>query len=110
MARTQAVYYRARDRSEPVNEFIEALDERKQAALDLQIDRLNDHPSFRAAASVSALKRTSLLPRSAGRTSSREWMRIGVNRPVPQGTMRHNRLRNNAKVQKSHPTPNVGEQ
>jgi len=42
MARTQAVYYRADDGSEPVNEFIDALEVRKQAAVDLQIDRLND--------------------------------------------------------------------
>ncbi len=44
MPRTQAVYYRASDGSEPVNEFIDQLDARKQAALDLQIDRLNDQP------------------------------------------------------------------
>ena len=38
----QAVYYRAPDGSEPVDEFIERLaDARKQAALDNQIDRLN---------------------------------------------------------------------
>jgi phage-related protein len=42
MPRTQAVYYRASDGSEPVNEFIDQLDARKQAALDLQSDRLND--------------------------------------------------------------------
>jgi phage-related protein len=41
MSRTQAVYYRAADGAEPVNEFIERLDARKQATLDLQIDRLN---------------------------------------------------------------------
>jgi phage-related protein len=40
--RTQAVYYRAPDGSEPVNDFIDALDARKQPTLDLQIDRLND--------------------------------------------------------------------
>jgi len=44
MPRTQAVYYRAPDGSEPVNDFIDELDERKQAVLDLQIDRLNDQP------------------------------------------------------------------
>jgi phage-related protein len=42
MPRTQAVYYRAPDGSEPVDEFIDRLDERKQPTLDLQIDRLND--------------------------------------------------------------------
>jgi phage-related protein len=44
MPRTQAVYYRAQDGAESVNDFIEELDERKQAALDLQVDRLNDQP------------------------------------------------------------------
>jgi hypothetical protein len=44
MPRTQAVYYRAPDGSEPVDEFIDRLDERKQPTLDLQIDRLNDRP------------------------------------------------------------------
>jgi phage-related protein len=38
----QAVYYRAADGSEPVDEFIEALrDPGRQAALDNQLDRLN---------------------------------------------------------------------
>ena len=38
----QAVYYRAPDGSQPVDEFIEALrDPGKQAALDNQIERLN---------------------------------------------------------------------
>jgi phage-related protein len=42
MAGLQAVYYRAPDGSEPVDEFIESLaDARKQAALDNQIERLN---------------------------------------------------------------------
>jgi phage-related protein len=42
MAGMQAVYYRAPDGSEPVDEFIERLaDPRRQAALDNQIDRLN---------------------------------------------------------------------
>jgi len=42
MARLQAVFYRARDGSEPVDEFIEALgDPDRQAAIDFQIDRLN---------------------------------------------------------------------
>jgi phage-related protein len=44
MPGTQAVYYRAPDGSEPVNEFIDQLDERKQPTIDLQIDRLNDRP------------------------------------------------------------------
>jgi phage-related protein len=44
MPRTQAVYYRVPDGSEPVNDFLDQLDERKQATLDLQIDRLNDRP------------------------------------------------------------------
>jgi hypothetical protein len=38
----QAVYYRAADGTEPVDEFIESLgNPEKQAALDNQIDRLN---------------------------------------------------------------------
>jgi phage-related protein len=42
MAQLQAVFYRASDGSEPVDEFIEALgDADRQAALDFQIDRLN---------------------------------------------------------------------
>jgi putative component of toxin-antitoxin plasmid stabilization module len=42
MARMQAVYYRAADGSEPVDEFVEQLaDAQKQVALDNQIDRLN---------------------------------------------------------------------
>jgi len=45
MPRTQAVYYRAPDGSEPVDEFIDRLDERKQPTIDLQIDRLNDQPT-----------------------------------------------------------------
>ncbi|HTU80422.1 MAG TPA: type II toxin-antitoxin system RelE/ParE family toxin, partial [Solirubrobacteraceae bacterium] len=44
MARTSAVYYRREDGSEPVDEFIDRLDERKQPTIDLQIDRLNDRP------------------------------------------------------------------
>jgi phage-related protein len=44
MARTQCVYYRALDGSEPVDDFIEGLDERAQPTIDLQIDRLNDRP------------------------------------------------------------------
>jgi phage-related protein len=44
MARTSAVYYRREDGSEPVDEFIDQLDERKQPTIDLQIDRLNDRP------------------------------------------------------------------
>jgi phage-related protein len=42
MPRLQAVFYRASDGSEPVDEFIESLrDPDKQAAIDNQIDRLN---------------------------------------------------------------------
>jgi phage-related protein len=37
----QAVYYRAADGSEPVNEFIDSLTIKRQVALDNQIDRLN---------------------------------------------------------------------
>jgi phage-related protein len=44
MARTQAVYYRASNGSEPVDDFIDGLEPRKQATIDLQIDRLNDQP------------------------------------------------------------------
>ena len=41
MARLQAIFYRAPDGSEPVDEFIETLDSKRQAAIDFQIDRLN---------------------------------------------------------------------
>lgn len=41
MARLQAIFYRAPDGSEPVDEFIETLDSSRQAAIDFQIDRLN---------------------------------------------------------------------
>ena len=41
MARLQAVYYRAPDGSEPVNDFIDALSPKRQVSLDNQIDRLN---------------------------------------------------------------------
>jgi Domain of unknown function (DUF1989) len=42
MARMQAVYYRAADGSEPVDEFVEQLaDAQKQVAIHNQIDRLN---------------------------------------------------------------------
>jgi phage-related protein len=41
VATFQAVYYRARDGSEPVNEFIDRLNAKRQVALDNQIDRLN---------------------------------------------------------------------
>lgn len=44
MPRTQTVYYRALDGSEPVDAFIDGLGERKQPTIDLQIDRLNDRP------------------------------------------------------------------
>lgn len=39
--RFQAVYYRAADGSQPVDDFIEALEPRAQAVLDQQIERLN---------------------------------------------------------------------
>lgn len=38
----QAVYYRAPDGTEPVLEFIESLDAKRQAALIRQLDRLNE--------------------------------------------------------------------
>jgi phage-related protein len=41
MAKLQGVYYRAADGSEPVGDFIDALDVKRQVALDNQIDRLN---------------------------------------------------------------------
>ncbi|MGH9267138.1 MAG: type II toxin-antitoxin system RelE/ParE family toxin [Acidimicrobiales bacterium] len=41
MTNLQAVYYRDRHGHEPVREFIDALDEHEQAALDNQIDRVN---------------------------------------------------------------------
>lgn len=41
MTNFQAVYYRDRDGGEPVREFVEALPEEEQAAIDHQIDRLN---------------------------------------------------------------------
>jgi phage-related protein len=41
MASTVAVYYRDSAGSEPVNDFIDSLDTRRQVALDNQIDRLN---------------------------------------------------------------------
>ena len=41
MAALRAVYYRARDGSEPVNVFIDRLNSKRQVALDNQIDRLN---------------------------------------------------------------------
>jgi phage-related protein len=37
----QAVYYRAPDGSEPVNQFIDRLSVKRQVALDNQIERLN---------------------------------------------------------------------
>jgi phage-related protein len=45
VSRTQAVYYRAADGSEPVSDFVAGLDERMQPTIDLQIDRLNDQPT-----------------------------------------------------------------
>lgn len=41
MARLQAVYYRAPDGSEPVNDFLDGLSVKRQVVLDNQIDRLN---------------------------------------------------------------------
>jgi hypothetical protein len=42
MAQLQAVFYRAPDGKEPIDEFIDALaDPDRQAAIDFQIDRLN---------------------------------------------------------------------
>ena len=41
MAKFQAVYYRAADGSEPVDEFIDKLAVKRQVVLDNQIDRLN---------------------------------------------------------------------
>lgn len=42
MADIQAVFYRAPDGSEPVDEFIETLDSNRQAAIDLP-DRPSQH-------------------------------------------------------------------
>jgi phage-related protein len=42
MAMMHAVYYRDRQGSEPVDEFINGLPARVPASLDMQIDRLND--------------------------------------------------------------------
>jgi phage-related protein len=43
---TQAVYYRDSSGGEPVNDFLDALDDpAAQATLDLQIDRLNGLPA-----------------------------------------------------------------
>lgn len=41
MTNFQAVYYRDLDGGEPVREFVDALPEEEQAAIDHQIDRLN---------------------------------------------------------------------
>jgi phage-related protein len=41
VANLQAVYYRAPDGSEPVNDFIDRLSVKRQVALDNQVDRLN---------------------------------------------------------------------
>ena len=41
VANLQAVYYRAPDGSEPVSDFIDGLDIRRQVVLDNQINRLN---------------------------------------------------------------------
>ena len=52
MAKFQAVYYRAADGSEPVDEFIDKLAVKRQVVLDNQIDRLNmltpERPDFRS--------------------------------------------------------------
>jgi phage-related protein len=42
MPGTQAVYYRTSKGTEPVNDFIDSLPIKKQARLDIQIDRLNN--------------------------------------------------------------------
>ena len=42
MAQLQAVFYRAADGAQPVDEFIESLPVKVQVVLDNQIDRLND--------------------------------------------------------------------
>ena len=42
MKRLQSVYYRDATAREPVNDFIDSLPDRAQAAIDLQIGRLND--------------------------------------------------------------------
>ncbi len=44
LTRTSAVYYRAVDGSEPVNDFVLGLGERRKHALQLQIKHLNDLP------------------------------------------------------------------
>ena len=41
MSTFQAVYYRDRNGNEPVRQFVDALDEEPQAAIENQIDRLN---------------------------------------------------------------------
>lgn len=41
MGTFQAVYYRAPDGSEPVNDFIDQLEVKRQVAIDNQIERLN---------------------------------------------------------------------
>ncbi len=41
MATMQAVYYRAPDGSEPVDQLIQGLPAKTQATLDLAVDRLN---------------------------------------------------------------------
>jgi phage-related protein len=42
MAKRQAVFYRSADGREPVDDFIEQLNVKRQVAIDNQIDRLND--------------------------------------------------------------------
>jgi hypothetical protein len=87
MSSTQAVYYRAPDGSEPVDEFIDRLDERKQPTIDLQIDRLNDRPT--SAPPASSLRPTSPSPSSAGPTSSEGWTPPGAGHLVLQATTPH---------------------
>ena len=41
MANLQAVYYRQTDGIEPVDSFVDELDDKRQAAIDKQIDRVN---------------------------------------------------------------------
>lgn len=41
MPNLQAVYFRASDGTEPVNDFVDELDARRQAAIDNQVDRIN---------------------------------------------------------------------
>jgi hypothetical protein len=60
MARLQAIYYRAPDGSEPVNDFIDALPVKSHAEKQVARDRWND---FRARMDAERRKP----PRAAGR-------------------------------------------